>query len=100
MIWNRFLETGNADRRSGQERRRSTMPSEDLYLMLTARRYRNMNATLEQHLRSATGISVSAQTVRNRLHSVDMYARRPMVCVTLTARHRCVRREWATEHMN
>ncbi|GFX88622.1 transposable element Tcb2 transposase [Trichonephila clavipes] len=69
-IWSRFLETESADRRPGQGRRRATMPNEDLVLM--ARRHRNVNATLlQQHLRSATGTTVSAQTVRNRLHGVD-----------------------------
>ncbi|GFW25816.1 transposable element Tcb2 transposase [Trichonephila clavipes] len=78
-IWNRFLETGSAGRRPGQGRRRATMPNEDRYLVLTARRHRNMNATLlQQHLRSATGTTVSTQTVRNRLHGVGLYARRPM----------------------
>ncbi|GFY13241.1 transposable element Tcb2 transposase [Trichonephila clavipes] len=38
-----------------------------------------MNATLlHQHLRSATGTTVSTQTVRNRFHGVGLYARRPM----------------------
>ncbi|GFV46243.1 transposable element Tcb2 transposase [Trichonephila clavipes] len=38
-----------------------------------------MNATLlQQHLRSAAGTKVSTQTVRNRLHGVGLYARRPM----------------------
>ncbi|GFX78179.1 transposable element Tcb2 transposase [Trichonephila clavipes] len=60
-----------------------------------------MNATLlQQHLRSATGTTVSTQTVRNRLHGVGLYARRPMVCVRLISRHRHDRREWATEHVN
>ncbi|GFV67537.1 transposable element Tcb2 transposase [Trichonephila clavipes] len=60
-----------------------------------------MNATLlQQHLHSATGTTVSTQTVRNRLHGVGLYARRPMVCVRLISRHRRNRREWATEHMN
>lgn len=100
-IWNRFLETGSAGRRPGQGRRRATTPNEDRYLVLTARRHRNMNATLlQQHLRSATGTTVSTQTVRNRLHGVGLYARRPMVCVRLTSRHRRDRREWATEHVN
>ncbi|GFV38915.1 transposable element Tcb2 transposase [Trichonephila clavipes] len=63
-IWNRFLETGSADRRQGQDRRRATTPDEDRYLVLTARRHRNMNATLvQQHLRSATGTTISTQTV-------------------------------------
>ncbi|GFW69730.1 transposable element Tcb2 transposase [Trichonephila clavipes] len=58
-IWNRFLETGSAGRRPGQGRRRTTTPNEDRYLVLTAWRHRNMNATLlQQHLRSATGTTV------------------------------------------
>ncbi|GFS96448.1 transposable element Tcb2 transposase [Trichonephila clavipes] len=78
-IWNRFLETGSAGRRPGQGRRRATTPNEDRYLVLTARRHRNMNATLlQQHLRSATDTTVSIQTVRNRLHGVGLYARRSM----------------------
>ncbi|GFU82311.1 transposable element Tcb2 transposase [Trichonephila clavipes] len=100
-IWNRFLETGSAGQRPGQGRKRATTPNEDRYLVLTARRHRNMNATLlQQHLRSATGTTVSTQTVRNRLHGVGLHARRPMVCVRLTSRHRRDRREWATEHVN
>ncbi|GFW14814.1 transposable element Tcb2 transposase [Trichonephila clavipes] len=53
-----------------------------------------MNATLlQQHIRSATGTTVSTQTARNRLHGVGLYARRPLVCVRLTSRHRRDRRE-------
>ncbi|GFS74692.1 transposable element Tcb2 transposase [Trichonephila clavipes] len=81
-------------------RRQATTPNEDLYLVLTARRNRNMNATLlQQHLRSATVTTVSTQTVRNRLHGAGLYFRRLMVCVRLTSRHRRYRREWATEHV-
>ncbi|GFW93766.1 transposable element Tcb1 transposase [Trichonephila clavipes] len=55
-IWNRFLEKGSAGRRPVQGRRRATTPNEDRYLVLTAWRHRNMNATfLQQHIRSATG---------------------------------------------
>ncbi|GFT58684.1 putative transposable element [Trichonephila clavipes] len=70
---NRVLETRSAGQRPGQGRRRATTPNEDRYLMLTARKHRNMNATLlQQHLRSATGTTVSTQTVRNRLHGVGL----------------------------
>ncbi|GFY21629.1 HTH_Tnp_Tc3_2 domain-containing protein [Trichonephila clavipes] len=68
-IWNRFLKIGSVGRGPGQGRRRATSPNEDHYLVLTARRHRNMNATLlQQHLRSATGTTVSTQTIQNRLH--------------------------------
>ncbi|GFV28403.1 transposable element Tcb2 transposase [Trichonephila clavipes] len=96
-----FLEIGSAGRRPGRGRRWATTPNEDRYLVLTPRRHRNMNATfLQQHLRSATGTTVSTQTVRNWLHGVGLYALRPIVCVRLTSRHRRDRREWATEHVN
>ncbi|GFU26072.1 transposable element Tc1 transposase [Trichonephila clavipes] len=78
-IRNRFLETGSAGRRPGQGRRRATTPNEVRYLVLMARRHRNMNAILlQQHLSSATGTTVSTQTVRNRLHGVGLCARRSM----------------------
>ncbi|GFT89984.1 transposable element Tcb2 transposase [Trichonephila clavipes] len=84
-----------------QGRRRETTPNEDRYLVLTARRHRNVNSTLlQQHLRSDTGTTVSSQTARNRLHGVGLYARRPMVCVRISSRHRRDRKEWATEHVN
>ncbi|GFV98431.1 transposable element Tcb2 transposase [Trichonephila clavipes] len=76
-LWNRFQETGN----------------------LTARRNRTENATqLQRQLLLATGRRVSSQTVRNRLHEGGLYARRPMVCIPLTPRHRAARRRWAAEH--
>ncbi|GFU16348.1 transposable element Tcb2 transposase [Trichonephila clavipes] len=100
-IWNRFWRLEVPRRRPGQGRRWATTPNKDRYLVLTARRHRNINATLlQQHLRSATGTTISTQTVRNRLHCVGLYARRPMVCVKLTSRHCRDRREWATEHVN
>ncbi|GFU82137.1 transposable element Tcb2 transposase [Trichonephila clavipes] len=100
-IWDRFLETESAGRRPGKGRRRLTTPNEDRYLVLTARRHRNMNATLlQQHLRSATGTTVPTQTVQNWLHGVGLYALRPLVCVRLTSSHRRDCRESATEHVN
>ncbi|GFV44882.1 transposable element Tcb1 transposase [Trichonephila clavipes] len=93
-IWNRFLETESAGRIPGQGRRRATTPNEDRFLVLTAQRHRNMNATLlQQQLRLATGTTVSTQSVRNRLHGVGLYASRPLVCVRLTSTHRRDRRE-------
>ncbi|GFU96255.1 HTH_Tnp_Tc3_2 domain-containing protein [Trichonephila clavipes] len=53
---------------------------------------------LQRQLLLATGRRVSSQTVRNRLHEGGLYARRPMVCIPLTPRHRAARRSWAAEH--
>ncbi|GFW04072.1 transposable element Tcb2 transposase [Trichonephila clavipes] len=78
-IWSRFLKNESVGRRPGQGRRRATTPNEDHFLVLAARIHRNMNATvLQQHLRSATGTTLSTQTVRNRLHGVGLYAPRSL----------------------
>ncbi|GFU99339.1 transposable element Tcb2 transposase [Trichonephila clavipes] len=67
--------------------------------VLTARRNRTENATqLQRQLLLATGQRVFSQTVRNRLHEGGFYARRTMVCIPLTPRHRAARRRWAAEH--
>ncbi|GFX48621.1 transposable element Tcb2 transposase [Trichonephila clavipes] len=98
-LWNRFQETGNVRRRPGAGRPRATTSTDDRYIQLTARRNRTENATqLQRQLLLATGRRVSSQTVRNRLHEGGLYARRSMVCIPLTPRHRAARRRWAAEH--
>ncbi|GFW53264.1 transposable element Tcb2 transposase [Trichonephila clavipes] len=98
-LWNRYQESGNVKRRPGAGRPRATTSTDDRYVQLTARRNRTENATqLQRQLLLAIGRRVSSQTVRNRLHEGGLYARRPMVCIPLTPRHRAVRRRWATEH--
>ncbi|GFW39049.1 HTH_Tnp_Tc3_2 domain-containing protein [Trichonephila clavipes] len=92
-LWNRFQEKGNVRRRPGAGRPRATTSTDDRYIQLTVRRNRTENATeLQRQLLLATGRRVSSQTVRNRLHEGGLYARRPMVCIPLTPRHRAARR--------
>ncbi|GFV88828.1 transposable element Tcb2 transposase [Trichonephila clavipes] len=92
-------ETGNVRRRPGAGRSCATTSTDDRYIQLTARRNRTENATqLQRQLLLATGRRVSSQTVRNRLHEGWLYARRRMVCIPLTLRHRAARRRWAAEH--
>ncbi|GFY14793.1 HTH_Tnp_Tc3_2 domain-containing protein [Trichonephila clavipes] len=98
-LWNRLQETGNVRRRPRVGRPRATTSTDDRYIQLTARRNRTENATqLQRQLLLATGRRVSSQTIHNRLHEGGLYARRPMVCIPLTPRHRAVRRRWAAEH--
>ncbi|GFS56805.1 transposable element Tc1 transposase [Trichonephila clavipes] len=98
-LWNRFQETGNVRRRPGAGRPRDTTSTDDRYIQLTARRNRTENATqLQIQLLLATGRRISSQTVRNRLHEGGIYARKPMVCIPLTPRHRAARRRWAAKH--
>ena len=49
-------------------------------------------------LRNATGTRVCDRTVRNRLRSAGLKARRPYVGIPLTLRHRHERRQWALTH--
>ncbi|GFW05043.1 transposable element Tcb2 transposase [Trichonephila clavipes] len=89
VLWNRSQETGNVRRRPGAGRPRATTSTDDQYIQLTARRNRTENATqLQRQLLLATGQRVFSQTVRNRHHEGGLYARRPMVCIQLTPRHR------------
>ncbi|GFV44224.1 transposable element Tcb2 transposase [Trichonephila clavipes] len=98
-LWNRFQETRNVRRRPGAGRPRATTSTNDRYIQLTAHRNRTENATqMQRHLLLATGRRVFSQTVRNRLHEGGLYARRPMVCILFTPRHRAARRRWAPEH--
>ena len=46
----------------------------------------------------ATRRTFSSQTIRNRLHEGNLYARSPMMCIPLTTRHCEDRRRWAAEH--
>ncbi|GFT20616.1 HTH_Tnp_Tc3_2 domain-containing protein [Trichonephila clavipes] len=98
-LWNRFQETGNVRRRPEAGRPRATTSTNHRYMQLTARRNRTENATqMQRQLLLATGRRVFSQTVRNRLHEGRLCARRPMVCIPLTPRHRAARRRWAPEH--
>ncbi|GFT30904.1 transposable element Tcb1 transposase [Trichonephila clavipes] len=52
---------------------------------------RSTASDLSRQLPSATGTTVSRQTVYRRLGHIGLYARRPVRCVPLTATHCCLR---------
>ncbi|UYV72833.1 hypothetical protein LAZ67_10000923 [Cordylochernes scorpioides] len=98
-IWKQFIETGTIKRKEGSGRKRKTATSEDRYLVVTAKRHREMTAIqLSNELSSATGTRISRKTVYRRLHEGALYARRPMVCISLTSAHRRERLKWCLEH--
>ncbi|GFV43197.1 transposable element Tcb2 transposase [Trichonephila clavipes] len=84
-----------------QSRPRVTTPNEDryIYLAVTAKRNRRSTASdLSRQLSSATGTTVSRQTVYRRLGQIGLYARRPVRCVPLTTTRGRLRLTWSTEH--
>ncbi|GFY05791.1 transposable element Tcb1 transposase [Trichonephila clavipes] len=68
-------------------------------ISITAKRNRRSTASdLSRQLSSATGTTVSRQTVCRRLGPIGLYARRPVRCVPLTATHCRLRLTWSREH--
>ncbi|GFV60009.1 HTH_Tnp_Tc3_2 domain-containing protein [Trichonephila clavipes] len=66
---------------------------------VTAKRNRRSTASdLSRQLSSATGMTVSRQTVYRRLGHIVLYARRPVRCVPHTATHCRMRLTWSREH--
>ncbi|KFM67221.1 Transposable element Tcb1 transposase, partial [Stegodyphus mimosarum] len=54
--------------------------------------------TGSRQLSSATGMTISRQTVYRRLGQIGLYAHRPVRCVPLTATHCRLRLAWSREH--
>ena len=67
--------------------------------MTCSRRNRFLNSTrIAGLVRNATGTRVCARTVRNRLRSARLRARRPYVGIPLTRAHRHARLNWTRVH--
>ncbi|GFW40805.1 transposable element Tcb1 transposase [Trichonephila clavipes] len=68
-------------------------------LAVTAKRNKRSTASdLSRQLSSATGTTVSRQTVYRRLRHIGLHARRPVKSVPLTATHCRLRYSWSREH--
>ncbi|GFX53772.1 transposable element Tcb1 transposase [Trichonephila clavipes] len=87
-LWQRFQDDGNVSRCYSKGCPRIPTPNEDRYLAVTAKKNSRSTASdLSRQLSSATGTTVSRQTVYRRLECIGLYARRP-VPVTTIERHR------------
>ncbi|KFM73214.1 Transposable element Tc1 transposase, partial [Stegodyphus mimosarum] len=53
---------------------------------------------LSRQLSSATGTTISRQTMYRRLGQIGLYARRLVRCIPLTATHSDLRFAWSREH--
>ncbi|GFX90158.1 transposable element Tcb1 transposase [Trichonephila clavipes] len=87
-LWQRFQDGDNMSRCYSTGRPRVTMPNEDWYLEVTAKRNRRSKALdLSRQLSSATGTIVSKQSVYRHLGHIGLCTRRPVRCVPLTVTH-------------
>ena len=99
--WNRYQAHGSASHRHGGGRERATTQQDDPFLLTSARCHRFATATaLRNDLLNATGVNISTQTVRNRLHEGGLRSRRACIRIPLTQRHRQDRLNWARAHVN
>ncbi|GFW71003.1 transposable element Tcb1 transposase [Trichonephila clavipes] len=97
-LWQRFQDDGNVSRCYSVSRPRITTPNEDRYLAVTAKRNRRRTASdLCRQLSSASGMTVSRQTMYICLGHISLYARRPVRCVPLTTTHCHLRITWSRE---
>ncbi|GFW50797.1 HTH_Tnp_Tc3_2 domain-containing protein [Trichonephila clavipes] len=87
-LWQRFQDDGNVSRCYSPGRPQVNTPNEDLHFAVTPKRNRWSTALYLSRLpSSATGKTVSRQTMYRRLGHMGLYARRPVRCVQFTATH-------------
>jgi len=95
----RFNETGRVHDRPRSGRPKKTSAADDRYIVVTSRRNRFMSAPkLTEQFHATSGIRVSTQTVRNRIHKRDSRGRRPYKGIILTTNHARARLNWVTAH--
>ncbi|GFV48576.1 transposable element Tcb2 transposase [Trichonephila clavipes] len=100
-LWRQFQTTGTAIRGLNKGRPRGTIPADDRYIVLQARRNRwQTEGEIARHTTQATGRPISRFTVARRLHGGGLFAQRPVRCVPLTPAHRRRRSLWCREHRN
>ena len=99
-IYDRYRETGQYKRRTGQGRKRKTSQLQDRYLVLSSLRKRTATAKdLQSTLRAAHRVTIYNQTVRNRLRVADLKPRRPVRKPVCARRHKTLRLNFARDHL-
>ena len=81
----KFKTTGICSRRYGGDSVRSTMPSEDRYVVLSAKKVRRITAQqVTNQFLAAIEQQIFQKTVAKLSRGGGIYAHRPVVCVPLT----------------
>ncbi|PSN34376.1 hypothetical protein C0J52_07828 [Blattella germanica] len=97
-MWSRYREFGSpAERHPGKSR--VTTAAQDRFLHLRALRDRTSTANmLRSALQNVENVTVTTQTVRNRLHERGLNARRPLRCPAIRYGNRAPRVLWCRQH--
>jgi len=94
-LWHRFKQTGSTSDPPRSSRPPVTTPGGP---SCTATSSTGQVSLRHGHRKNLPGRRISAQTVRNRLNSSHLRARRPYTGPVLTRRHRSSRLNWARTH--
>lgn len=93
-LWQRQYASGSP-REQHTYRSRSKSSAQDRYIVLQARPDPKLTARqLVVSLSTTHSVTVSAQTIRNRLHESGLHSRRPLRCPALRRGNRARRVEW------
>ena len=97
-VWNQWREQGLAHRRAGTGPRNVTTAQDDRHLARMAVTDRTASSTvLSRRCSTATGLDLSASTVRRRLLRAGLVARMPLRRLPLFRHHQRLRLQWARE---
>ena len=95
----KYRATGYVKNRPRSGRPKKTTPREDRFLVSNALRNRRLSATiLQDRFRVRFRRDFSVQTIRNRLHAVNLQARMAARKPTMTALHQVHLLCWCCQH--
>ena len=96
----RYIATGRVQERRRSGRPKMTNPREDRLIERQALQIRTASSSIiRRHVRVAANINIIQQTIRNRLHGLNLRFRRPAVRPRLTPAHRTARCAFCRRHV-
>ena len=97
--WKQWTDENRTTRKSGSGRRNVTSACDDRHLVRMVRMDRTASSReLAAHWATATGVALSASSIRRRLLRCGLRARTPLYRIPLTRNHRRLRLQWAHAH--
>lgn len=97
----KYSETGTiANRKRGGAKRKTTVREDRVLQRLCLQNRASTSKELCSEWNESTGVSVCSSTVRRRLKSMGLTARRPCKKPLLTTKMRKARLDWARNHVN